>query len=267
MTVTSAFSNGDAYEHHMGRWSRRLAEPFLDFVGTADGEQILDVGCGTGSLTFALINRSNVKSISSIDSAAAFIEYAKAKSTDPRLDFRVGDACALPFPDRTFDRVMSLLVLHFVPQPHVAIKEMQRVARPGATVAAAVWDARGGQVSQRIFLDTAAMLDAKAEAVRARQLTRPMTGPGELEAAWSAAGFVDIQHTTVMTRMEFTSFDGYWEPFLGGQGGTAGYVATLNEPELAALKENVRRAYLNGEPDGARSYAAIAWAVKGVVPG
>jgi ubiquinone/menaquinone biosynthesis C-methylase UbiE len=129
MTITSTFSDGDAYELQMGRWSRRLAEPFLDFAGTADGEKVLDVGCGTGSLTFAIARRSNVESICALDSAAAYIDSATKKNTDPRIEFRVGDACALPFPDGSFDRVLSLLMLHFVPKAELAIKELRRVAR------------------------------------------------------------------------------------------------------------------------------------------
>jgi ubiquinone/menaquinone biosynthesis C-methylase UbiE len=266
MTITSTFSDSDAYELQMGRWSRRLAEPFLDFVGTADGERVLDVGCGTGSLTFAIAKRSNIEAVCGVDGAAAYIDSAANKNSNSRIEFRVGAACALPFPDRSFDRVLSLLVLHFVPQTELAIKEMRRVARPGGTVAAAVWDARGGFVSQRMFFDTAAMLDPKAGEARARQLTRPMSRAGELEAAWSAAGFQNIRHTTVMTRMEFASFDDYWMPFLSRQAGAASYVATLGEAQLVALREGVRRAYLDGESDGPRSYAAIAWAVVGAVP-
>src|SRR6476660_1843287 len=105
MTRASTFtaSDGDGYERVMGRWSRRLAEPFLDFSGTADGEDILDVGCGTGSLTFAIARRSNVKSICGLDSAAAYIDSATKKNTDPRIECRVGDACTLTFPEGSFD--------------------------------------------------------------------------------------------------------------------------------------------------------------------
>lgn len=50
MSIASTFvaADGEGYELNMGRWSRRLALPFLDFVGTADGERVLVVGCGTG---------------------------------------------------------------------------------------------------------------------------------------------------------------------------------------------------------------------------
>jgi SAM-dependent methyltransferase len=266
MTNSSTSAHADAYELQMGRWSRCLAEPFLDFVGTSDGERILDVGCGTGSLTFAIARRSAVKAVCGVDKTVPFIDQAIRNSRDPRIEFCVGDACALSFPDNTFDRVLALLVLHHVPDAKLAIQEMRRVGRRGATIAAAVWDARGGFVSQRLFFDTAAVLDPKIGEIRARQFTRPMSRPGELEAAWHSAGLCDVRHTTISIRMEFASFDDYWTPFLGRQAIVAGYLAKLRQAQLIELRESVRLAYLDGEPDGPRSYAAIAWAVTGTVP-
>ena len=266
MTNSSASSHAAAYELQMGRWSWRLAEPFLDFVGTSDGERVLDVGCGTGSLTFAVARRSAVKSVCGVDKTVPFIDQAIRNNRDPRIEFCVGDACALSFPDGTFDRVLALLVLHHVADAKLAIQEMRRVGRRGATIAAAVWDARGGFVSQRLFLDTAAVLDPKIGEIRARQLTRPMSRPGELEAAWHSAGLCDVRHTTMSIRMEFASFDDYWTPFLGRQSIVASCLAKLSKAQLVELREGVRLAYLDGEPDGPRSYAAIAWAVAGTVP-
>ncbi len=149
MTASSTFtaSDGAGYELLMGRWSRRLAQPFLDFVGTEDGESVLDVGCGTGCLTVALTQRCQVKQVRGVDFSPAYIDHAKRNIQDPRTSFEVGDACALAFPDRSFDRVLSLLMLHFVPKADQAIAEMRRVARPGAITGAAVWDARGGFVA------------------------------------------------------------------------------------------------------------------------
>ena len=267
MAKASTFNaaGGAGYELLMGRWSTRLADPFLDFAGGAPDEKVLDVGCGTGSLTFRLAARGTARSISGIDYSAPYIDYAKQRSADPRIEFRVGDACSLPFPDGSFDRVLALLVLHFVAQPEQAIAEMCRVTRPGGTVAATVWDARGGFVANRIFLDTAAVLDPRGNALRARSSTRPLSRPGELAAAWHRAGLVDVQDTSLAIRMEFRSFDDYWAPYIGKDGPGAEYVATLDEDARVRLREAVRLAYLDGDPDGPRSYAAIAWAVKGVV--
>lgn len=269
VTTPSTFpaTDGDAYEQQMGRWSRLLAQPFLDFVDLDDAGRVLDLGCGTGSLARALAPRSAASRIVGLDASEAYVDHARGRIGDPRIAFQVGDACALPFPDASFDGVLSLLMLPFVPRTAQAVAEMRRVARPGAVAAAASWDARGGHVAQRMFLDTAALLDPAADALRARNLTRPTMRPGELAAAWQSAGFLDIRETTLSIRMAYADFDDYWAPYLGRQGPAAAYVAGLDAPSAARLHEAVRRAYLDGEPDGPRSYAATAWAVRGIAPG
>jgi SAM-dependent methyltransferase len=268
MAATSTFTagSGDGYELVMGRWSRRLAEPFLDFCGYCDGETILDAGCGTGSLAFALAQRAHNPKIEGIDFSPAYVEHATQANRDANITFRVGDICALPFADKSFDRVLSLLVLHFVPDTARAIAEMRRVARPGATVAAAVWDVRGGFVANRIFYDMAATLDKAGRERRARNLTRSMTRPGELQAAWRAAGLADIRDAMLVIRMEFASFDDYWAPYTGKDGPGAEYMASLTPAQQERLRDLVRAAYVDGDPDGPRSFAAIAWAVAGTVP-
>jgi len=268
MTPSSTFvaADGDGYELVMGRWSRRLAEPFLDFVGPCSVERVLDIGCGTGCLASALTRRFPATEVRAVDLSPAYIDYARRTTPDPRITFEVGDACALPFVARTFDRVLALLLLHFVPSTDRAIAEMLRVAKPGSTVAAAVWDVRGGFVANRMFFDTAAALDLKAGERRARNYTRPMTRPGELINAWRAAGLADVVGTSIAIRMEFSAFEDCWAPYEGKDGPGAEYVASLSPEERARLKEAVRLAYVDGEADGPRSYAALAWAVKGVVP-
>jgi SAM-dependent methyltransferase len=268
LSASSTFlaSSGDGYELTMGRWSRRLAVPFLHFAGTRDTERVLDVGCGTGHLAAAVARLSNPARVDGVDLSSAYIEHARAHCSDPRLFFHVGDACNLAFADGDFDRVLALLVLHFVPRWRDALAEMRRVAKPGATVAATVWDARGGFVSNRMFFDTAAALDAQAGERRAKNYTRPLTRPGELGAAWRQAGLVDVTETVLQIRMEFTSFADYWTPFLGEEGPGAAYVRTLGAAERERLEKAIYAAYTDGEPDGPRSYAALAWAVKGVKP-
>lgn len=268
MPASSTFTatDGDAYEQQMGRWSRRLAGPFLDFAGVPGAGRVLDLGCGTGSLALALAERAPGCRIDGVDLSPAYIEYARGRTTDPRLDFRVGDACAISFEAASFDQVLSLLMLHFVPRAEAAVAEMRRVARPGAVVAAAVWDARGGFVAQRIVLDTAAALDPRADELRARNCTRPMTRPGDLATAWRQAGLAEVRETALTIRMDYRDFDDFWAPYLRGQGPAAGYVGGLDATARDRLREAVRRAYLDGEPDGPRSYAATAWAVRGVAP-
>jgi ubiquinone/menaquinone biosynthesis C-methylase UbiE len=204
--------NAAAYEQMMGRWSRRLAPLFIDFAGVQEGERLIDVGCGTGSLTFALLAGRNPAALTAIDYSELYLEAARAAGTDPRLRFEQADACALPFADGAFDGALSLLMLHFVPRPELAAAEMRRVVRRGGTVAAAVWDTYGGFVMQRMFWDTAALLDPAAEAARAENYMRPATRPNELREMWRRVGLEDVRDAMLTIRMEYASFDDLWSP-------------------------------------------------------
>jgi hypothetical protein len=66
--------------------------------------------------------------------------------------------------------------------------------------------------------------------------------------------------------MKFSAFDDFWIPLAGKDGPGAEYLATLPAERRDRLCDMVREAYLDGEPDGLRSYAAIAWAVAGIAP-
>jgi SAM-dependent methyltransferase len=258
--------DGDGYERLMGRWSRRLAPLFIDFAGISEGEHVLDVGCGTGSLAFTLSQNPNVRHITAIDFSPIYIEHAKRFNEDPRVQFQVGDACALPFEDASFDHCASLLVLAFIPQADLAVREMRRVTRPGGIVAGSMWDARGGLIMSRMFWDTAAMLDQGAIERRAKAYSRPMTRPGDLARAWREAGFHDVIDDMITIRMDFASFEDFWTPMEGKDGPFAEYVSTLSIEGRSKLRGAVRLAYIDGDIDGARSYAATAWVVKGRVP-
>jgi SAM-dependent methyltransferase len=258
--------DADSYEQMMGRWSRRLAPLFIEHAGAAAGERLLEVGCGTGSLTFTLARTVPFRELTAIDYADVYVAAARARNRDPRLRIEQGDAAALPFPDAHFDRALSLLVLHFVADPAGAVAEMRRVTRPGGVVAAAVWDSGGGMIAQRMFWDTAAMLDAAAVERRGRAMSNAVVAPGGLARLFRAAGLADVEERALLIRMDHTGFADYWGPILRGEGPMGGYVAGLGEAERARLEGHLRAAYLAGAPDGPRSFAAVAWSCRGVVP-
>src|SRR5262245_25051470 len=101
-------SDGNGYEIQMGRWSRRLAQPFIEFAGVRAGTRVLDVGSGTGVLSLALADYPTIGAIEGVDFAPAYVAHAVQNNRDPRVQFQVGDACALDFAEASFDHALSM---------------------------------------------------------------------------------------------------------------------------------------------------------------
>jgi SAM-dependent methyltransferase len=267
MTMAPFLANdGDAYELQMGRWSRRLAPLLIGFAGIEQAERVLDVGCGTGNLAICLAGNPAIGGVTGLDLASTYIEHARRANTDPRLTFDVGDACALPFADASFDHSLSMLALQFARDTVLATREMKRVTRPGGTVAAATWDTRGGFVAFRMIFDAAAMIDPRGHAARARAYTRTLSRPGELARAWREAGLTSVVQDMRTIRMDYTCFADFWTPAQGSEGPVAEFVSSLDSAAKTRLRAAVEASYLDGEEDGPRSYAATSWVVKGKVP-
>lgn len=266
MPSTFHANRAEAYEQVMGRWSRRLAPLMIEFTGIADGDHILDVGCGTGSLTFALPRAANIGAVTGIDFAQPYVDYARGQNTDPRITIQQGDACAMPFDNSIFDRAIAMLSLQFIPDVDRAVAEMRRVVRPDGIVAAAVWDAFGGTPANRMFWDVAGVLDPDAIARRARMYFNPITQPGGLAALWRRIGMHDVSETSLLVRWDYANFADYWEPIESGEAVLGQYHASLGDTARAALRDRVRAAFQAGAADGPRSFAAVALACRGVVP-
>jgi trans-aconitate methyltransferase len=249
-------TDAEAYERSMGRWSRRLAEPFLDALALPPGVAVLDAGCGTGALAAALAARDPSARITGLDLSAAFVAAAVARV--PGAAFRTGDITTLPDADAAYDAALSLLVLQFVPDRARAAAELARVTKPGGLVAVAMWDFCGGFPFLRAFADSVAAAEPGGEAFRARYFGDPVGSPGRLSALLDAAGLRDVAERDLMIRQDFSGFADWWQPWLTGQGIAGAFVAALPDADRPRVEALARRAYLAGGSDGPRSFVAVA---------
>src|SRR6185295_2882108 len=114
----------------------------LGMMRIGDGDQVIDVGCGTGNYTRHLARAAGEGLTVGLDASEAMVAAAAARSDRENLAYLRGDACALPFADESFDVACSVGVIHMVEEPLVALGEMVRVLAPGGRLAVVVSCAR-----------------------------------------------------------------------------------------------------------------------------
>jgi ubiquinone/menaquinone biosynthesis C-methylase UbiE len=252
-----SFDDSAAYERFVGSWGRAAGAIFLDWLAPPSGAHWLDIGCGTGLFTELILDTRSPATVFAIDQAAAQIEHARRKPVAQRSNFQVGDAQALPFPDSSFDIVVSALVINFIPDRPQALSEMRRVAHPRGVVAGYVWDF-GEELSpsgpfrsglREIVADLPALPGTEDSSL------------GALRLLFARAGFEEIATRTIEVTVSFPNFDDFWLAQTPSYSPMTKMIAAMTTSEQAKLIEVVRtRVPIRG--DGRIEYPARANAIK-----
>lgn len=258
------WSDADAYESFMGRWSELLAPIFIDFTGIAQGARVLDVACGTGVLSKALAEAG--ATVTGVDASAGYLAGARSHRTHPNITYEDGDIRQMRFTNNSFDATVSTLALDVLPEIEQVVSEMNRVTRPGGIVASAVHQFLGGITAFDLVMNTAAVLDANVREGRDFRAGRQQFWPGGQAALWRKVGFVDVAEIPVVVDCEYSSFADYWATFTSGLGIVSSYLMALSDDVRKTVQEHVRGGYLLGLPDGPRSFPMMFRAVRGTVP-
>jgi SAM-dependent methyltransferase len=243
----------DSYDRFMGRYSVPLAPQLADFAGVADGQRVLDVGCGPGALTAELVKRLGADRVAAVDPSEPFV--AAAKERHHGVDVQLATAEQLPFADDELDAALAQLVVHFMSDPVAGLREMARVTREDGVVAASVWDHGGGQGPLSLFWTAAHEFDPgvmdESNMAGARE--------GHLTELFEAAGLREVEETAHSVDVEHPSFEEWWEPFELGVGPAGAYVTGLDPEQQAELRERCRQR----QPEAPFVVTAKAWAARG----
>jgi len=254
------WTSGAHYDQWMGRWSRLVAQEFLNWLDLPLGLRWLDVCCGSGMITEAIVERSAPAAVVGVDASADQINFARQHRASHNVTFETADAMALPFPDSAFDVIVCGLGLNFLPSPAKALVEFARVTTPGGTIAVYVWDYVQRASFLRHFWDAAIATDP--EAANFDQAQRfPMCTPEGLRNLFEQAKLENLAPHALDVVTRFTSFDDYWKPLLTGQGSAPNYLASRDQQTQAAIRERLRVA-LPTNSQGAIELPARAWAMR-----
>jgi SAM-dependent methyltransferase len=262
-TPADPWTDPEAYERYMGRWSRRLARAFVEWLRPSPGAHWLEIGCGTGALTAAIAELAAPASVAACDPSERFVEHARRAATGPVTVDVAASPDAYPARPGGFDAAVSSLVLNFIPDRTRALAALHERVRTGGLLAATLWDYEGGIDFLRVFWEEALVLDSRAsthdESIRFR-FWRPPT----MASLFGAAGLTDVKTDALTIPTEFAGFDDFWQPFLGGAGPAPGYVAGLDPARREALRARLEKRLKPGS-DGLLRLQARAWAVRGTV--
>jgi SAM-dependent methyltransferase len=253
------WNDASGYERYVGHWSRAVAPRFLAWLALAPGLKWLDVACGTGALTSAILASYSPAEVVGLDASANYLASAQANCQDPRATFIACDACALSIPSASFDVSVSGLALNFIAFDR-SLAEQYRVVRLGGTIAAYVWDYAGEYEFARRFWDAALSIDPRAAAYDPGHRAG-ICHEHNLREALLGAGCNEIETCAFDDSGEFPSRQAYWHAFDGRQGSTSEYLSLLTDQERLRLQDAV----LSAMPlSGPVRLKVRAFAVKGV---
>ena len=202
MTVTyDDLTRWQLDEHSAAAYERYLvpaifapaAEGILEALAPQPGERLLDVACGTGVVARQAAPRvAPGGQVCGLDLNDAMLDVARAASTDAEIDWRQGDAAAMPLPDGGFDVVVCQAALMFMPDPAAALGEMRRVLAPGGRLGLSVF--RDGRFNP-LYAAFAELLERHAGADAGAMMRSPFAawGVAELRALLAGAGLRDVQ--------------------------------------------------------------------------
>ena len=258
---SDAWGAGESYERYMGRWSRLVARSFIVWIGPEPGLTWLDVGCGTGALTGAVLQHCAPGRVIAMEPSPGFIRRARDTTPAANVGWVRADAAALPCAGGACDLVVAGLAFNFFPDRNGALQEMRRVAKAGGTVAIYVWDYPGVGVGfMKAFWEAAVELDPAARDEGPRF---DFCVPESLAREFTHAGFADVQVGSIEIESVFADFEDFWLPFTLGAGPAPAYYASLAPAQQEALRHGLETRF------GARgrlAFPARAWTVRGRNP-
>ncbi len=231
------------------RWTRHI----LDAADIARGDRTLDIACGTGVLTRAAAERAGTR-VTGLDPAPGML--ATAEDRAPHLAWVQASAEALPFPDTSFDLVLSQFGMMFFADREKAVREIHRVLEPGGRLAIAVWDRLDANPVYQAIGDLFAR-EISQSAADALALPFCLGDPRDLKVPFADAGLHDVQVAGRTEEANFPSLRSLIEAEL--RGWLPLFDIHLDEAHIARVLRAAEQALAHvADPSGRARFATSA---------
>src|SRR6266480_2039651 len=225
------------YDAAFGSLTRQAVDPLLDSAQARSGARTLDVASGPGYAATAAAARG--ARVAALDFSSAMVELAR--SQNPELEFREGDAEALPFPEGSFDAVvMNFGMLHLA-QPERAVAEAFRVLDAGGKYAFTVWAKPEEAVGFGIILDAIRKHGNPDVPLPPGPPVFRFSDASACDNVLKVAGFRNVDVRKVPQVWRFSASGLLFEAFLAGSVRTRALLHAQSAPALTAIRDAVGR--------------------------
>ena len=236
----------------------QYAEVAVDTLALHDGSKVLDVACGSGSVS--LMVAKQVESVHAIDFSVSMLDICQQKADD--ADIRNiktfhGDAQKLPFEDEHFDAAISMFGLMFFPDRQAGLTEMYRTLKHGGRVAISSWAPVADSPAMKIVFG--ALREMNPDIPEPQTMIDSLENPDVFQAELEATGFKDVNIKRVSKHFPVASIIEFWQSMVKGQVGITMMKYQLSEADWLE-KEKLALAYLHKHiPHTPTTLAADAW--------
>jgi ubiquinone/menaquinone biosynthesis C-methylase UbiE len=220
-------------------WNR-FGQQTIDRLALHPGDRVLDVCCGSGASAIpAAVCVGSTGKVLGIDIAESLLELARHKSRQQGLEnieFRDGDFENLGFPNESFDAIVCVFGIFFVPDMLAAVRELWRMVRPGGKLAITSWGEQVFEPANQNFWE--AIATERPDLHKKFTPWDRIKDPASLQSLLQAGGATQVEVFTEIGIHELSAPEDWWTMVLGG-----GFRGTIDQLDLAA-KERVRQANL-----------------------
>jgi ubiquinone/menaquinone biosynthesis C-methylase UbiE len=226
----------DFFDHPANSFWDRYGRRTIDLLSLSAGERVLDVCCGSGASAIPAAQAVGpTGSVVGVDLAENLLELARTKARKHGLtnvQFESGDMTALRFADGSFDAVVCVFGIFFVPEMEVALRELKRVLRPSGRIAITTWGPRLFEPVNTEFWN--AVREVKPELYKGFNPWDRICTEDALSALLAEGGFKGIEVRAESATQPINEPEDWWAMVLGS--GYRGTVEQLTEPERDGIK-------------------------------
>lgn len=231
----------DTYDDPANSFWERFGRKTVERLGLQPGDRVLDVCCGSGASALPAAEIVGpTGSVLGIDVAERLLDHARAKARQRELgnvEFRVGDLLDLKLPHASFDAVVCVFGIFFIPDMPLALRSLWACVRPGGRLAITTWGPRWFEPGSSVFW--AAVQEERDDLYKGFNPWDRISEPATLAALFAQAGIPEPRIEAEANRHPIPSPDAWWAAVMG-----SGYRGTVEQLDAAA-QERVRAANLD----------------------